>query len=99
MCAALAWIPTVSALWPHNVDSSTSEGESTVWNGRAYDCQQCGACCANHESVPDTGYVCLTRDESNAWAYRLCKREGALTWGRVGGRKLPTPFASPCRDG
>ena len=35
-----------------------------MWNGGAYDCQQCGACCINHESVPATGYVCLTRDES-----------------------------------
>src|SRR5271154_1605625 len=30
----------------------------------AYDCQQCGACCTNQESIPAVGYVCLTRDES-----------------------------------
>jgi Fe-S-cluster containining protein len=35
-----------------------------VWKGAAYDCQQCGACCTNQESVPATGYVCLSRDES-----------------------------------
>ena len=35
-----------------------------MWKGPAYDCQQCGACCANQESNPATGYVCLTRAES-----------------------------------
>jgi Fe-S-cluster containining protein len=34
-----------------------------VWKGSAYDCQQCGACCTNQESVPATGYVCLSGDE------------------------------------
>jgi Fe-S-cluster containining protein len=35
-----------------------------MWNGAAYDCQQCGACCTNQESVAATGYVCLASDES-----------------------------------
>ena len=35
-----------------------------MWNGGAYDCQRCGACCTNQEFVPATGYVCLTKDES-----------------------------------
>ena len=30
----------------------------------AYDCQQCGACCTNPESIPAAGYVWLSREES-----------------------------------
>lgn len=30
----------------------------------AYDCQQCGACCVNQDSIPATGYVSLTPEES-----------------------------------
>ena len=32
--------------------------------GPAYDCEQCGACCSNRESIPAVGYVCLTKQES-----------------------------------
>jgi Fe-S-cluster containining protein len=35
-----------------------------VWNGAAYDCQECGACCTNQEAMPATGYVCLSSGES-----------------------------------
>jgi uncharacterized protein len=35
-----------------------------VWNGPVYDCQQCGACCANHASYPAVGYVYLNTQES-----------------------------------
>ena len=51
-----------------------------MWKGPAYDCQQCGACCTNQESVPAAGYVCLTRDES-----KQMKRLG-LSVVRTGGR-------------
>src|SRR5438128_12597414 len=37
---------------------------SRVWNGPAYDCQQCGACCSNQQAAPAVGYVCLTKHES-----------------------------------
>ncbi len=35
-----------------------------MWNRATYVCQQCGACCANQDSIPATGYVSLTPDES-----------------------------------
>jgi len=35
-----------------------------MWNGPVYDCQQCGACCTNHEHNRAVGYVWLTNDES-----------------------------------
>ena len=35
-----------------------------MWKRPAYDCQQCGACCRNRESIPAVGYVCLTKHES-----------------------------------
>jgi Fe-S-cluster containining protein len=35
-----------------------------MWKGPAYDCQQCGACCSNHEFIPATGYVSLTNQEA-----------------------------------
>src|SRR6516164_10617150 len=38
--------------------------KSSVWKGPAYDCEQCGACCSNRESIPAVGYVCLTKHES-----------------------------------
>ena len=39
-------------------------GSSNVWNGAAYDCQKCGACCTNQEAMPATGYVRLSSGES-----------------------------------
>jgi len=35
-----------------------------VWNGPAYDCQQCGACCSNQQAAAAVGYVRLTKHES-----------------------------------
>ena len=35
-----------------------------MWKGPVYDCQQCGACCTNHEPDRADGYVWLTKDES-----------------------------------
>jgi Fe-S-cluster containining protein len=35
-----------------------------MWKRADYDCQQCGACCANPESIPAAGYVSLTPVES-----------------------------------
>ena len=38
--------------------------ESPLWSEPIYECEQCGACCANRGSFPATGYVFLTKDES-----------------------------------
>jgi Fe-S-cluster containining protein len=35
-----------------------------MWKGPVYDCQECGACCTNHEQAPAVGYVWLTINES-----------------------------------
>ena len=37
---------------------------SPLWSEPIYECEQCGACCANHGSFPATGFVFLTKDES-----------------------------------
>lgn len=35
-----------------------------MWTEPPYDCQECGACCANYDSLPAVGYVCLDKTES-----------------------------------
>jgi Fe-S-cluster containining protein len=35
-----------------------------MWNGPVYDCQQCGACCADQDASPEGGYVYLDKEES-----------------------------------
>ena len=35
-----------------------------MWKGPTYDCQHCGACCADPDSPPEGGYVYLRKDES-----------------------------------
>jgi Fe-S-cluster containining protein len=53
-----------------------------MWKGPVYDCQQCGACCTNHDHDHTGGYVWLTTDES-----KRMKRLG-LTVVRAGGSSL-----------
>ena len=56
-----------------------------MWNGPTYDCRRCGACCANQESTPATGYVYLIRDES-----RRMRRLGLSVVSTAGGSFLGT---------
>jgi len=56
-----------------------------AWNGPAYDCQACGACCANHAHFPAVGYVYLDRQES-----RRMKRLGLSVVATAGNSYLGT---------
>jgi Fe-S-cluster containining protein len=61
-----------------------------MWKGPVYDCQQCGACCTNHEHDHAVGYVWLTSDES-----KQMRRLG-LTVVRAGGSSF---LGTRTRDG
>jgi len=52
-----------------------------------YDCQQCGACCTNPASIPATGYVSLTPDES-----KQMKRLGLSVVPAAGNKNLGTRY-------
>jgi Fe-S-cluster containining protein len=52
-----------------------------------YDCQQCGACCANFESVPAAGYVGLTPVET-----KQMKRLGLTVVQALGDSYLGTRY-------
>jgi uncharacterized protein len=59
-----------------------------MWKGSVYDCQQCGACCTDHEYA--VGYVWLTNDES-----KQMKRLG-LTVVQTGGSSFLGTRAGEC---
>jgi uncharacterized protein len=58
-----------------------------LWKGPSYDCQQCGACCANQESIPASGYVSLSGAEP-----RLMKRLGLSVFQTDGRSFLGTRY-------
>jgi uncharacterized protein len=51
-----------------------------LWNGPAYDCQQCGACCVQQKPFDGTSYVYLDRDEAKRF-----RRMGLTVVQGVGG--------------